>query len=1052
MVGWNDGLAAGRNMSDSRVMRVFISSTFRDMQGERDELVKRVFPAIRKICEARGVVWGEIDLRWGVTDEQAAEDEVLPICLAEIERTRPYFVGLLGDRYGWVPDGLPGDLADREAWLRDDQGRSVTELEILHGVLNNPDMAAYAFFYLRDPAWARALPQAEQATYLEATPQGRDRLLALKARVQQSPFPCRSYAHPQAVGDAVYADLMALLDRLFPEATVPDQLARARGNQQVFTRILLSNSLVRTPWLTRLEVAVEAETGAAVTGAPGAGVSTLLAELAERYRQTHPQECLLVHHLAADPPGAGEVALLQHWLGELGVAQGDLPNAVDGLRRLFALRLTRAALAGPVLLVVDGLHLLDDDACLAWLPLHLPTGVRILAGTRPGTALGRLQQRGVPRIDLPALSDDERVAVAVAFLRHFAKTLDKPLLGLLATSTACGNARHLRTVLDELRQHGDHFTLAARLGGLLQPPEFLGVVDLVLQRLLADFETEQPGLTARVLGWLAVAQTGLTEAEVLTLLGTDGLPAARRPVSSLRLAADNLLIDVGGRLRLVDSEVAQAVLARFAPAEVDRQRLHAQVARGFATAPCSPRALDELAWQWLGAGDYDALAALLTNRAFVVAAHERDATVLARWWTHLATVSPHRVTALLPLCEEAPASHAASIVLPLLAAAGHATEVAHLRGRAVTLLKSDDPKGNLKPSLLNLAAALYQAAEPVQALATVDELFLCIAPDDPPAWHIGAWQNRAVALRALGRLPEARAALEQAERLAQAHDAPADVQAAAGELAGVLFELGDLGGALRANEAQMGAAQASGDTRARMYAAITRANLLAHAGQANVVGPWVAEGEALARNLGDLNWLASALEAKAANLGAGGRAVEAATTLRELADLRDQLGQHDHARHWRDQAAAIVAASAPPSPQERQRAAEHKALRHMAAGNHRGALELLDEQAQLLAEHPDARGLAACLGNQAVCWHFLGEHARVPPLLDQQLQLARQIGDPQGLAVALANRGEAMARQGDHRGAALLLAEAHGLAVALGQPAFIAAVAQLLETVRRPGG
>ena len=67
-------------------MRVFISSTFRDMQLEREELVKQVFSRLRKLCESRGVSWSEIDLRWGVTDEQRAEGRVLPICLAEIHR------------------------------------------------------------------------------------------------------------------------------------------------------------------------------------------------------------------------------------------------------------------------------------------------------------------------------------------------------------------------------------------------------------------------------------------------------------------------------------------------------------------------------------------------------------------------------------------------------------------------------------------------------------------------------------------------------------------------------------------------------------------------------------------------------------------------------------------------------------------------------------------------------------------------------------------------------------------------------------------------------
>ena len=59
-----------------RQIRVFISSTFRDMQAERDYLVKFIFPQLRKLCESRGVTWGEVDLRWGVTDEQAAEGKV----------------------------------------------------------------------------------------------------------------------------------------------------------------------------------------------------------------------------------------------------------------------------------------------------------------------------------------------------------------------------------------------------------------------------------------------------------------------------------------------------------------------------------------------------------------------------------------------------------------------------------------------------------------------------------------------------------------------------------------------------------------------------------------------------------------------------------------------------------------------------------------------------------------------------------------------------------------------------------------------------------------
>jgi hypothetical protein len=72
-----------------RVIRVFVSSTFCDMHAERDEFVKRIFPQVRKLCEERAVTWGEVDLRWGVTDEQKAEGKVLPICLEGIHRCWP---------------------------------------------------------------------------------------------------------------------------------------------------------------------------------------------------------------------------------------------------------------------------------------------------------------------------------------------------------------------------------------------------------------------------------------------------------------------------------------------------------------------------------------------------------------------------------------------------------------------------------------------------------------------------------------------------------------------------------------------------------------------------------------------------------------------------------------------------------------------------------------------------------------------------------------------------------------------------------------------------
>jgi hypothetical protein len=68
-----------------QTVRVFISSTFRDMHVERDHLVKVVFPRLRQWCEQRRLHLVDIDLRWGVTKEDADNGKATEICLREID-------------------------------------------------------------------------------------------------------------------------------------------------------------------------------------------------------------------------------------------------------------------------------------------------------------------------------------------------------------------------------------------------------------------------------------------------------------------------------------------------------------------------------------------------------------------------------------------------------------------------------------------------------------------------------------------------------------------------------------------------------------------------------------------------------------------------------------------------------------------------------------------------------------------------------------------------------------------------------------------------------
>ena len=50
-------------MMHNNELRIFVSSTFEDLQEEREHLVKNVFPTIRALCYQRGISFTEIDLR-----------------------------------------------------------------------------------------------------------------------------------------------------------------------------------------------------------------------------------------------------------------------------------------------------------------------------------------------------------------------------------------------------------------------------------------------------------------------------------------------------------------------------------------------------------------------------------------------------------------------------------------------------------------------------------------------------------------------------------------------------------------------------------------------------------------------------------------------------------------------------------------------------------------------------------------------------------------------------------------------------------------------------
>jgi Domain of unknown function (DUF4062) len=72
------------------------------MVEDRNELMTHAWTGLRRFCPERQVELIEVDLRCGIAEEQNTRKETLKLCLDEIRACRPLFIGLLGERYGWV--------------------------------------------------------------------------------------------------------------------------------------------------------------------------------------------------------------------------------------------------------------------------------------------------------------------------------------------------------------------------------------------------------------------------------------------------------------------------------------------------------------------------------------------------------------------------------------------------------------------------------------------------------------------------------------------------------------------------------------------------------------------------------------------------------------------------------------------------------------------------------------------------------------------------------------------------------------------------------------
>lgn len=178
---------------------IFVSSTFRDMQAERDMIQKEVLPQLRNRARVYGENINVIDLRWGVDTSELESEEgsmkVMSVCLDEVERSNPYMLIFLGERYGSIiePRITEKVIAHKNCDFKlENYEISITAMEVEFGALaqqyGNPEkcivcMRRFAPESMKDAA-DKAVYSAENPTLAKKQSEFKEKIAQkLKGRI-----------------------------------------------------------------------------------------------------------------------------------------------------------------------------------------------------------------------------------------------------------------------------------------------------------------------------------------------------------------------------------------------------------------------------------------------------------------------------------------------------------------------------------------------------------------------------------------------------------------------------------------------------------------------------------------------------------------------------------------------------------------------------------------------------------------------------------------------------------------------------------------------------
>ena len=609
----------------NRHIRVFISSTFQDMQGERYYLMTRTFPKLRQYAARRNVTLKELDLRWGITEEEYKSGEFLDICLREVENTVPFFIGIIGNRYGSVPKASDIDsrVTERFPPIRSylDRHLSVTEMEIQFGVLERPE-DMHAYFFIKQ--------QEEEADNLIM-------LRHLKDAVRASRYPSATYSSLEDLAAQVESSFIALLDSLFPEGELSEH-QKEKLVQQSFISKLSSTYVKDAGNFGRLDefAKTPASPYLVVTGESGTGKSALLANWAKEHLLSH--DFTVIPYFSSNGGNQTHSRILRYLAdeicGQFGIEPPQCKEEEKRLQKvldLFALRSDR------LVIVLDAINQIADTGnakMLNWLPVP-PENVKYIFSTLEDDRTAKVfRSRNYPIFTLERLSLSQRKKLIEDYLHSYGKKFTGSQMEKILGDAQCCNTLVLKTLLDELISCGQYETLDDRIEHYLGCDSVATFYGRVLDRFEQDFGKD---FVRRVLSLIAVSRNGLSEEETMHITG-----AKQLEWSDFYCSFSTHLNNQSGRFVFTHSYITSTVWSRYLEGDEDFEADCRNAVVAEQESILTENAMKEVPFQLFRLKAWARLHDYITDRRYLIFAMDFDEVEIGTYWRHIDEELPDR--------------------------------------------------------------------------------------------------------------------------------------------------------------------------------------------------------------------------------------------------------------------------------------------------------------------------------------------------------------------------------------------------------------------------